>query len=124
MNIAQRSQILLFKLWRESHQGGPQAAMHVGDLSVDQTAHQHIAAVSHRARQSKNQLSLWVPPPAAFDHRAGDRIRKTWRLTARGLQDDAVISNKLNGLFSRPHNVCYFGIRTIEVAPVGNPLPE
>ena len=60
----------------QSHQGGPEAAMHKCDLAVDQAAHENVLRFGHDLQDREDLTTLRMAPPAAFDRLAGDRLRQ------------------------------------------------
>ena len=60
----------------QSHQGGPQAAMHECDLTVDQAADENILRLGHDLQDREDLTTLRMAPPAAFDRLAGNRLRQ------------------------------------------------
>ena len=90
------------KLFGESHQRGPQTAMHVGNLALHEPAHEYVGAIPDRAAQCEYLAAPVVRPPAAADRAAGDRGGERRHEPGAGLERHAMRAHKCQGL-SRRH---------------------
>lgn len=83
-------QIFPRKTRRKLDQGRPHPAVHVGDLSVDELTHEHVARLGDRLESLEDLVTLGVPPPATTDRTADNPPDEIRHGTPRGLKHDAV----------------------------------
>src|SRR5262245_2293435 len=81
---------------RQLNQRRPKAEMDIGNLAVDQLAHEHVRALTYCSSGPKNCPPFGVAPPAPSDRCARNCLGKTRNRAARRLQDDPVAFNEVD----------------------------
>src|SRR4051812_5909842 len=83
----------------ELDQRGPQTTVHIGDLAIDQLAHQHLVALADGVGNPEDLVTLRVAPPAPPNRAAGNLLRQAGDRPSCRLQDDAVSPDEGQSLF-------------------------
>ena len=94
MHFADLGKALHRKMPRRANQSRPQAAMHVGDLSVDEATNEHLVRASNGPRESKDVAAEGMRPPAAADGPARDSLGKRGHGARRRFEHDAMPPNE------------------------------
>ena len=79
-----------WKSLRYSHQCRPKPAVHESDLSIYQTANEHVFRIGDGLQDCENLLALGMSPPAPFDRLVHDRLRQPRNGAFGGCENHAV----------------------------------
>jgi hypothetical protein len=68
------------------------------DLAIEETTHEHIAALSDGSRNREDFMALLMRPPAATNRAPGDRVGQRWDAASGRFEHDAADSNEIERL--------------------------
>lgn len=83
MYLAHLCKAVRWKLLRRPDKGRPQSAMNEGNLAVDETAHENIAALPDSPRDRKDLVTFRMRPPTDTNRAPGDGVSERWDPTSR-----------------------------------------
>jgi hypothetical protein len=83
MDLAYLCETLGRKPLRRANERGPQSSMNEGNLAVDETTHQDIAALPDGPRDGKDLVTLRMRPPPATNRTPDDRVSQRRDRTSR-----------------------------------------
>ena len=84
----------------EPNEGWPKPPMDQRDFSADQPAYQDLVRIGHRAEDRKDVVAFGMGPPAPRDGFADDSFGKARSGPFGRSEDDAMVSDKSQRLFS------------------------
>jgi len=99
-------QLFFLKPRCEPHERRPQTSMDISDLAADELAHEDVGILRHSIRHAKYFMTLRMPPPTASNRSTRNRLGKTRRRPACGLQHNAVAFDEGQSLFRRHVSFC------------------
>src|ERR1043166_3205519 len=94
VNLVERREILRREIARQSHEGRPEAPVHIADPVPHEPADQNVAGTADGAGEPEDFVALRVAPPAALYPFTRDGLGQVWHRTARGLENDAVTTDE------------------------------
>lgn len=96
--FANSGQGIFLKIRSQPNKSRPQATVDIGNLAVDQTAHEDILTASYQARGLKNFLTVRMRPPVSVNGTSGYSLRQIWNGPLSTFQNDSMLTNKANSV--------------------------
>ena len=98
VDLAHLREVMRWKLAGRSDKSRPHPTMDEGNLAFDEATYENVAAVPDRSRHRENLATLRMRPPAAPNWLSSYGLRERRDRPLRGLEDDAVLTNKSKSL--------------------------